>query len=542
MDATTKKIVKMLDDERMERRCAAVMVLGELRVKEPQVIDAIGRCLDGENRLLQLYALEALVGAKSPKVAQLVMPLLDDPDEEVKSQAAALLADQGSKAAALLAKELHGAPIGRRRTIINILARNHDKATSERLLKLLPDPEIGEYTLNSLRNEIDQMSAKEADVLRTQVMDLLKNKEWLADTTSTARALRLMGYMREGKLVRMILPFASEKKPVPVRLAALAALRRPLQAARSTDEAVTALLKHADDPDPTLARAAVDTLKGLKVPEGAAGELMKLSQGRHSEARQFALVALGQTGGQKAIKSMVGHLRGDDPAAREAAARSLGQMESATPVLLKELGAADGEAAYVRVLCSLLRRHSSGLKPAARKTITDLTIDALEQGVDTAEPLLELLSAVEPGSYAEVLVSRAMAHKRAKRHDQAFALLCRLDEADLLDDDGRYAAVVTGLGALAAKKDLGRASRTTDPILKQVVELVGIGYPVASKLKKEKSLTPEDLFFVGFNFSESKDEEEKAFGGELLERLASKAPRSKLGRSAKNKLKLMGLV
>jgi HEAT repeat protein len=542
MDATTKKIVKLLDDERMERRCAAAMVLGELRAKEPQVIDALGRCLGQESHLLRLYALEALAGARSSKVTQLVMPLLDDPDEEVRSQAAVLLANQGSKAAATLAKELHGAPIGRRRTIITILARNHDKGTFERLLRLLPDPEIGEYTLNSLRNEIDHMTAKEGEALRTQTAALLKKKEWLADTSCTARALRLLGYMREAKLVRMILPFASEKKPVPVRLAALAALRRPLQAARSTDETVKALIKYADDADATLARAAVDTLKGLKVPEDVAKELMKLSQGRHSEGRQFALEALGQTGGQMVIKNMVEHLRGDDPVAREAAARSLGKMEAAAPTLLKELTSADGEVSHVRVLCGLLRRHAASLKPAARKTIAELTVAALEQTAGTAEPLLELLAVVEPKRYAEVLVSRAVAHKRAKRHDQAFALLCRLDDSDLLDDDGRYTAVVTGLCALSAKKDLGRASRTTDPILKQVVELVGMGYPVASKLKKEKSLTPEDLFFVGFNFSESKDEEEKEFGGELLERLASKGPRTKLGRSAKNKLKLMGLV
>jgi HEAT repeat protein len=542
MDTTTKKIVKLLDDERMERRCAAVMVLGELGAKEPQVIEAIGRCLDQESHLLRLYALEALAGAKSPKVIQLVIPLLDDPDEEVRSQAAALLANQGSKAAAKLAKELHGAPIGRRRTIVSILARNHDKGTFERLLVLLPDPEIGEYTLNALRSEIDQMSAKEGEALRGQLAALLKDKEWLADSTCTARALRLLGYMREAKLVRTILPFTADKKPVPVRLAALAALRRPLQAARDTDETVKALLQHADDPDATLARAVVDTLRGLKVPDGLTKELMKLSQGRHSEARQFALEALGQTGGQPAIKNMVKHLWGDDPAARAAAARSLGKLEAATPILLKELTAKGGEVSHVRVLCGLLRHHAASLKPAARKTVADLTIVALEQGAGTAEPLLELLAAVEPKRFAEVLVSRAVAHKKAKRHDQAFALLCHLDGADLLDDDGRYLAALTGLCALSAKKDLGRASRTTHPILKQIVELVGIGYPVASKLKKEKSLTPEDLFFVGFNFSESKDEEEKAFGGELLERLASKGPRTKLGRAAKNKLKLMGLA
>ena len=87
---------------------------------------------------------------------------------------------------------------------------------------------------------------------------------------------------------------------------------------------------------------------------------------------------------------------------------------------------------------------------------------------------------------------------------------------------------------------LGRASRTTHPGLRQMVELLGVGFALAARLKKEKHLTPEDLFFVGFNFSESKDDDEKELGGILLQHLASTAPRSKLGKSARNKLKLVG--
>ena len=52
MDATTTKILKMLEDERIERRCAAAMVLGELRAREAEVVDALGQCLAEANPLL----------------------------------------------------------------------------------------------------------------------------------------------------------------------------------------------------------------------------------------------------------------------------------------------------------------------------------------------------------------------------------------------------------------------------------------------------------------------------------------------------------
>jgi hypothetical protein len=138
-------------------------------------------------------------------------------------------------------------------------------------------------------------------------------------------------------------------------------------------------------------------------------------------------------------------------------------------------------------------------------------------------------------------VERALVHKRAKRYEQAFSLLTRLEESGRLDDEGRYVAVITGLGAMLSKKELGRANRTTDPVLRHIVNLVANGYPVAYKLKRERNLSAEDLFFVGFNFAESKDEDEKEFGGSLLYQLATKEPQSKLGQSAKNKLKLVGL-
>lgn len=544
MDATTKKIVKLLEDDRIERRCAAAMVLGELRVKDVEVIKALGQTLVEDNRLLQAYVLEALAGVRSAKVARYVTPLLDNPDEEIRVQAAALLANQGAKAANFLAKELNSAPLSRRRAIVNILCRNHDTETFARLIGLLPDPEVGEFVLNALRGEMDHMSDKEGEALREQVAKVLKDKTWLADAVGAARALRLLGYMRDPKLVRAILPFATEKRPLPVRLAALAALRRPLAVSRSTDEAVRAILPYADDPDPTLARAAVDTLRGLEMPAALNERLMALAEGRHAEARKFAVEALGRSGGEKAtqkvIRNLVSHLKGDDPAARDAAERSLARMEGAAQVLVKELTGCD-DPALATVICHLLKRQADQLKPADRKTLTNLAMQCLERGQETAQALLDLLAVVEPESYAKLLLDRAVAHKRAKRFEQAFALLCKLDDAGMLDDDGRYAAAVAGLSALPSKKELGRASRTTDPVLRQLVALVSNGYALARKLCREKSLTADDLFFVGFNFSESKDEDEKEFGGELLAHLASTSPRSKLGRSARNKLKLVGI-
>jgi hypothetical protein len=59
------------------------------------------------------------------------------------------------------------------------------------------------------------------------------------------------------------------------------------------------------------------------------------------------------------------------------------------------------------------------------------------------------------------------------------------------------------------------------------------------KLKQEKNLAPEELFALGFGLVE-RSGSERDLGRDLLEFVAAKFPRNKSGRSAKNKLKLLG--
>ncbi len=541
MDATTKKIIRMLSHERADKRYAAAMVMAELRVRDSQAVEALGKCLSEDNQLLQASALEALAGVRSRKVADHVMPLLDSPHEEIKAQAIAILANQGKETAKALSRELHGAPLARRRIIVNILVRNHEEQAFQRLLDFLPDRDIGEHILAAMRNEIDHMEKDDVEVLRKMVAALLKNKEWLADPGRTSRALRLLGYIRSSALVRTILPFASEKKPVPVRLAALAALRRPLAAARNTSNAFMELLTHAEDPDPTLARASVDTLKALPLCTDATEELLKLSEGRHAEARAFALESLGRMGNPNVIRTLIAHLGGDDPAAQGAAEQALSNLEGAGAALVKEIQTVE-DPAHMQRLCEALHRHAGGLKPAARRSVVALAVRALEEDWPTAPPLLRLLSAVDPDGHSDALLARATAHQQAGRHAEAFALLNRLHDGRMLDDKGRYVAVVAGLCAKGgSQKELGRASRSTHPILRHVSALLATGFALSSALIEDKAVTDDDLFYIGFNYSESADANEEDLGADLLSHLAETTPRTKLGRSAKNKLRLMGL-
>src|SRR5262249_62322990 len=63
-------------------------------------------------------------------------------------------------------------------------------------------------------------------------------------------------------------------------------------------------------------------------------------------------------------------------------------------------------------------------------------------------------------------------------------------------------------------------------------------YPLFEALKKERSLTPEEVFALGFSLVE-RPGDERSVGKDLLAHIANKFPRNKIGKNAKNKLKLV---
>ena len=66
-------------------------------------------------------------------------------------------------------------------------------------------------------------------------------------------------------------------------------------------------------------------------------------------------------------------------------------------------------------------------------------------------------------------------------------------------------------------------------------------FPTAERLRKERAFTPEELFYVAFHFAEG-DADEKSLAGELLKHLVAKHGRTKTGKAAKNKLRLLGVT
>jgi hypothetical protein len=244
---------------------------------------------------------------------------------------------------------------------------------------------------------------------------------------------------------------------------------------------------------------------------------------------------------QASIDRLLEDLAGDDPDAREDAARALLREEAAGPALLRELSACE-DPDRAELLCRLLRRHVPRLDAQQCGAIIALADRAVAEELAADEYLLNLAAAVAREGHAAELRQRARWHREAGRSRAAFALLSRLDDDGLLDEESRFDALIAGLSSFSeeAWPELERTTPASEPVVRQVVELVRTEFPLAARLTAERAVPAEGIFHLGSGLLDSPDAPLQELGRALLAHLTFRAPRSRLARSARRKLSSRG--
>jgi HEAT repeat protein len=367
--------------------------------------------------------------------------------------------------------------------------------------------------------------------------------------------LRLLGYLADPSTQKLLLAYAAGDHPRPIRLAAIAALRRIVASseAKGTEAAIEALIEYADAEDLAVAQSAIDTLRGARIPEKLAKPFAALAKSKNPSAQKLAMERLPAGGGASAVKALIDALGGDDPTARDAAARGLAKAPEAVLPLARALAAATDEN-VARRYATAIRAHRGHVSDAAIDELVEAAKAHLElhhKGKATAETILleralmDVLGDVAPGAHVDLLFERARRLRAKGKSVEAFGSLKALlrTRADLdaaISDDNRFLLAVLGLEI--AGDAIMRATHADDPLLSQFATLAARGYAVAKKLNKEKDVSDEAIYGLGFRLLESHDDQHKDLGAELLEGILEERPRSKLGKSARNKLKLTGYL
>ena len=182
--------------------------------------------------------------------------------------------------------------------------------------------------------------------------------------------------------------------------------------------------------------------------------------------------------------------------------------------------------------------------PAPPATETNRTLAAkmtklLDKDDPRARPYLWLVRAANPNLAARTLLDRGRQYRRGKDDAKAERYLRPLVGGDLLSDEAKYELALVLLRH--GRHQLARSARANDEALRLIGELVRAGFSVLKRLRGERDLATEHLYYVGFHFAEQLNIE-RTFGSEVLKHLVQKFPRSKLARSAKDKLRIEGLI
>jgi hypothetical protein len=124
---------------------------------------------------------------------------------------------------------------------------------------------------------------------------------------------------------------------------------------------------------------------------------------------------------------------------------------------------------------------------------------------------------------------------KAKKYKEAVAFLSPLRDFTAIEPQNKFHLALAQL-KLHSHTLAGHRPHPAVDLLTDLYR--NSPYPLFETLKKEKSLAPEEIYSLGFSFVE-RPGDERGLGKDLLEYIAGKFPRNKIGKSAKNKLKLL---
>jgi hypothetical protein len=538
MDKTLQTICGMLQSPDGMRRCAAAMVIAELRPKQDIVVKALGETLRDANQLLTRYVLEAFEALGTRAVVPYVLPLLEAPDVETKLRAASIIARAGGDNVASLRNQFIKASPQQKRVLVDILARIHNREAMQLILDALFDPdfELAKEACQAVRRHIGDATPKDRQALHRQVVKFMNSARVKKNDRVLTSCLLLIGYTGTPDARKILLKYSTPRNLGYIRRNALIGLKGLSYTGSAVNQVARQMFKYLAEPDyANVVQNALDIIE--KLPPGKAydAQWRRLLKSKHPSVRAFAARRLAATDNAASNRLMMLLLAHPDVQVSEIAAGALARHKGASKLLFAALGR-ERKLEPAWRLAKILKPHGESADKKTLKKLAALARRALEAGDRRHEPLLYLLrnanSKLADSVYREV----GLKHKKARKWAKAAECLRQIARSDGFDNELRFELSVCNLKQSA--RDLAPQLRAEDHALRGFQTLLqGQGFKLFDRLKKERALAAADLYYVGFHFSEGTGTELK-FGRKLLEHVAKRWPKTKEGKAAKSKLKL----
>jgi len=537
MDKTLQQVVDLALNGSIEQRCAVLLVLAALKLQNPEVLKAVAAALDHANPVLKDYALRYLEEMPIKSCVPLLLRLLDDPDKETQERVIKLLSAAGQPAVDALGKHTADGSRLWQLNAARIFCAVRGRAAIKGLLQLLipGNDEFNKAVCDLMTPAIRAMDSKEQESLYTEVEAFAMKLDAKQQRPAVVSAIRLMGQLGFPRARRWLFKFIGPEHHATLRSHALVALLHCLrqQDLRKDEHAkLFTLVEEAEFSEIT--RLVLDLLDTHELPEDARSLLSRLLQSPHGEIQKFALRKMGAFSTPATVRTLVEQLGDPDYRRRDVAASSLRKIPEARAALIKELLTCD-DASKAWSIAELLPSFEGKWRQDTLQLLWQRLQAALAADERIQTAFLYVLKQADTNFTRDQLVVQGARFIKAKKYKEAVAFLTPLKDFADIEPENKFQLAVAQLKLHSHTL----ASHRHHPAVELLADLYrNSAYPLSEALRKEKSLDPEEVFSLGFNFVE-RPGDERTLGKDLLEHIASKFPRNKIGKSAKNKLKLL---
>jgi HEAT repeat protein len=537
MDNLLKQILSLVDQGTVEQRCAGLLVLGALKLHNAETTKAVASVLEHANPVVKDYALRYFEEVRPKGSATLFTKRLDDPDREFQDRAVRLLIQTGREAVDQILKRVAGASRTWQVNAARVLCAARSQAAWKGLLGMLAagTDEFNKTICDLMTPAIREMEAQELALLYQDVETFGKNLDAKQQRPAVISAIRLLGQLGYPQSRRWLVKFLGPESHASLRFAALVALLHCLRKENLRNDEHAKLFSMLQEVEfSEITRLALELLDVHDLPEDARPLLARLLESPHPEVQKFALRKMGDFSSPATVRTLIEQLGDPDYRRREVAARSLRKIPEARAALIKELVACE-DASKAWSIAELLPSFEGKWRHDTLEALWKRLQAAITSEDRMQRALLNILKQADEEFCYERLAAQGLRSLRAKKYKEAAAFLAPIKEFADSKPENRFHLAIAQLKLHAHTV----ASHRQHPAVELVAELYQHpSYPLFEALKREKSLVPEEIFALGFSLVE-RPGAERNLGKELLEHIASNFPRNKVGKSAKNKLKLL---
>ena len=538
MDNTLQDILALVEKGNIEQRCAALLVLGALKISNAATAKVVGAMLDGANPVLKDYALRYFEEVQPKNNTAQLLKMLDDGDKEMQERAVRSLTGAGQAVVPLLIQQSKEASRTWQLNGARVLATVRGKAALKGLLQMLSagTDETNKVICDLLTPALREMESKELDGFYDEVEAFAAKLDVKQQRPAAVSTMRLLGQLGRPQARRWLFKFIGAEHHPAVRAHALVGLLRCLREQELRKDEYAKLLPILEEAEYSeVTRLVIDLLDAHDLPEDSRSLLAKLMQSPHSDLQKFALRKMGDVATPASIRTLVEELGDPDYRKRDVAASSLRRIPEARNVLLKDLAACQ-DPSKAWSIAELLPSFDGKWRQDTLDGLWKRLQQAIagEERIQTA--FLHVLKSADVALVYDRLAEQGVKLLKTKKYKEALGFLTPLKDFSEFKAEHRYALALAQLKLHAHTL----ATNRQHPAVELLTGLYrGSAYPVFETLRKEKSLAPEDLFSLGFSLVERAGQE-RGLGIDLLEHVAEKFPRNKIGKNAKNKLKLIG--